>query len=106
MWIRSIARLAAMLSLVAATTTAQANDMHSFGRWMGIGWGDGYHSHYACPPRHSGAGRAQQKLPWWAIPASVGEGQSGAAHTFPPAGPSLFRQAGEGSSVIISDSPP
>ena len=113
MLIRSIVRAAAVLLLVAIVTPVRADGMHSFGRWAGIGWGDGYHSHYACPPRHSGPKHIDQKLPWWATPATdpeslpppAGPTPGSSPNTFPLPGQSLFRQPGEGSSVIISDSP-
>ena len=107
----SILRMAAALTLIVVVTPAWADGIHSFGRWAGIGWGDGYHSHYACPPRH-GAIRHDQKLPWWATPADGAEALPAAAPTrapahnsFPPQGQSLFRQPGEGSSVTVSSQP-
>src|SRR5262245_43970389 len=111
MLIQVIVRIAAVVTLVAVVTPARGDGMgHSFGRWLGVGWGDGYHSHYACPPRQGHHG--QQNLPWWATPAADAEllpqpaNLPSSGRHFPPAGQTLFRQPGEGSSVIISDSPP
>src|SRR5262245_18518791 len=72
--------VAAMLVLTTAGV-ASANYPYSLCRWTGIGWSDGYHSHYGCPPkRHAlvqqaGSTPASQPnaMPWWMTPAPEAE---------------------------------
>lgn len=111
------------LSLISLTATglvlaiAQSGraELPSVGRYLGVGWGDGYHSRTACPPKRHVAHHSypfaipatapqEKPIPWWKIPAVQPEELStpeptATTSTFPPSGPSLFRQPGEGSSV-------
>jgi len=107
---------AAVLAIMPLGSIARAE--WSLGRFLGYGWGDGYHSHSACPPRHAiGYGllpvqRQPAALPWWAtpvpaveaeaLPHPAAEPQPTTAPATPVPGASLFRQPGESSSVIVS----
>jgi hypothetical protein len=106
---RSLVSLIAAVSLVTIVPQAQAEVLGAMGRYLGVGWGDGFHSRAACPPRrHSGFNPYGPyypgTLPWWTVPQEAEPLPHPAAQTpttsraTPPAGPSLFRQAGEGSS--------
>jgi hypothetical protein len=111
--------IAAVGFFVVMTQSARG-ELPSMGRYLGVGWGDGYHSGTACPPKrhiahHSygfpvpATAPTETPIPWWKIPAVQPEElpapKSNAATTsFPPSGPSLFRQPGEGSSVAIQPS--
>jgi hypothetical protein len=114
--------LATVLALVPLLPAAGVEPVHALGRHHGIGWSDGYHSRAACPRRyyfgHHRAAPSATSFPWWTaptaepLPAAESEllpaptGQSPAtSRTFPPAGPSLFRQPGEGSAVPLSSAP-
>jgi len=97
------------------TTVALAAWPHQAGRHTGYGWSDGYHARNHCPPRRNPAGRhGSPAMPWWAIPAGEPAPQveplppaSGQARFYSgqpasPRGPSLFRQAGEDSSIFVT----
>ena len=101
--------IAAMAPPIAPPTQA---GWPGWGRYWGHGWGDGYHSGKTPPPhaRHNHHGRS---APYWAIlssdpfplsqPDSTSDPQ--ARHSRPAGasrGSSLFRRAGEGSSVLAS----
>jgi len=102
-----------VLALAAGTfvPAARAHWFSGVGRYLGVGWSDGYHAKNACPPRGAGAcPSGSPETPWWAVPALSGDslphpaaGTSSRARI--PSGPSLFRQPGEGSSVIVTESP-
>jgi hypothetical protein len=103
---RLIVLLVAILAAVSFAPPARGEWMHSIGRYLGVGWSDGYHSQTACPPKH--VARKPVALPgpppWWTIPADSAEPlphpaakQPVSASATPPAGQSLFRQPGEGS---------
>ena len=77
--------LALSLTLLAVVP-AQAG----LGRYLGCGWGDGYHAKNACAGYPAACHAGAPQSPWW-MPSSG------------PFGPSLFRQPGEGSSVIVTD---
>jgi len=114
MLIRSIIRVVAVVALLSIVTIARADWTHTVGRYLGVGWSDGYHSRSACPPRHMGTKQyVEEKLPWWATPAADAEqlpqpppANASGAHAYPPGVASLFRSPGEGSSVIESDKLP
>jgi hypothetical protein len=110
----------AMIAIVTVAMMARSGhaDVHqSMGRYLGIGWGDGYHSRNLCPPRHNAAQYTPATTtPWWATPAAPAEQLPHPAEQLPhPAapirpstgnsiratGPSLFRQPGEGTSITI-----
>src|SRR5262245_66323625 len=93
----AILRIIAVLTLVSAATTTVAGAEHSIWRWAGLGWGDGYHSHGACPPRHSASKQALQSLPWWAIPADAPSLPStrDPSRPLPPPGHPPFRPPGQ-----------
>jgi hypothetical protein len=92
---RTIFPLLAILAAVTFAPSARAHWFSGVGRYLGAGWGDGYHAKNACPPRRAGAGpHGSAETPWWAMPGP-----------HQPAGPSLFRQPGEGSSVIVTETP-
>lgn len=103
----------AAVALLTLMPAASAEIPHAFGRYHGTGWSDGYHSHAACPPKrrllHHSSAPAPASVPWWTIPAPDAEPLAppshhypGATRNFPPTGPSLFRQPGEGSSVTVA----
>ena len=111
---RPIVPVSIILAVVSTGSIAQAGPGHSFGRYAGIHWGDGYHSRSACPPKRHAAwyGQATEAAaPWWTVPASELEKlppprQDGVmTPASRPAGPSLFRQPGEGSSTIGPPAP-
>src|SRR5262245_46078652 len=105
--------LLGFLTLVSIVPAARGQSPCYLGRYLGFGWGDGYHSHTACPPKwhfpHHQTMPAACSAPLWTVPPSVLEPlppaptpQPITTGSFPPRGPSLFRQPGEGSSVSIS----
>jgi hypothetical protein len=112
MWLRLTLRIAAAVTLVAMARPAVA-DWHGVGRHWGLGWSDGYHARNACPPRRGIHHHGETAVPWWAIPAADGEPlphpaaarKVSAARPTHPDGPTLFRQPGEGSSVLTLDGP-
>src|SRR5437762_702717 len=65
--------LIASAMILTALPIARAELPHSIGRYCGIGWSDGYHSHTACPPkRHIVHHQSPppKPVPWWAVPAA------------------------------------
>jgi len=97
------------------TRVARAAWPHQMGRHAGLGWSDGYHARNHCPPRHNPVGpHCAPPAPWWAIPAAepipqveplppaAGQARFYRGQPASPRGPSLFRQAGEGSSILAS----
>jgi hypothetical protein len=106
--------LLAAVAFLALAPALQAAHSHHLGRYLGVGWSDGYHSRTACPPKRHllhAASQPTKPLPWWMIPA---EDLEPLPKTAPdeqlPApdaatGPSLFRQPGEGSSVYPHTAP-
>jgi hypothetical protein len=125
MWLRLTLRIAAVVMLLAMSRPAFA-DWHGVGRYWGLGWSDGYHARNACPPRRGIHHHGEMAVPWWAVPAADGEalphpaaprkvstarpmdadglGRPSYRPTHPD-GPTLFRQPGEGSSVLTLESP-
>ncbi len=102
-FIRSVVTTVTILSFVSA---AHAVEGHVVGRYLGMGWNDGYHSHTACPPKkqhhyfHMPVAAAKPvPTPWWKLPATDAEMIGSPTPAQPTSGPSLFRQPGEGSSV-------
>src|SRR3954452_16704587 len=75
---RSVALTGAMLLMAA---TARGEPAQSCGRYLGVGWGDGYHSRTGCPPKRHLVHRlpapfappAPAPVPWWKIPAADAE---------------------------------
>jgi hypothetical protein len=110
MQIRLILSLMATVALMHIAAHARADWHYSLGRHLGVGWGDGYHSRTACLPRRSvGYAGSQPSTPWWAAPAVETEPlpqpaatqPTGPSHPHTSPGPSLFRQPGEGSSIVV-----
>jgi hypothetical protein len=121
--------IAGSIAVVSTVTAASGQSPNSCGRYLGIGWSDGYHSHSACPPkpkvihqRPMGVpvvttarvmpGPAPAAVPWWKIPATPTEAAPAEPMPSPDgspsagsAGQSLFREPGEGSSVTASSGP-
>jgi len=112
----------AVVAVVALAQSVRGELPNSIGRHLGVGWSDGYHSRTACPPkRHTihqiqhlavpPTAPAAKPIPWWKIPAepepvpAPAPQPIGTTATFPPSGPSLFRQPGEGSSVTVQGTP-
>lgn len=97
-----------------STASLRAEHGQALGRHLGIGWGDGYHSRTACPPkrvmpRASAVPLAapSKQVPWWMIPASEPENVPVPAPTEGDAasGQSRSRQPGEGSSNFSPSGP-
>jgi hypothetical protein len=125
----SFVSLMVAVILLPIVPAARAQSPNSCGRYLGIGWSDGYHSHTACPPkRHAIHQRsvgvpvmttapiapAPASVPWWKIPAVPSEAAPPepipaplpqSAPSSSSAGQSLFRQPGEGSSVTALNAP-
>jgi hypothetical protein len=106
--------MAAIVAIATIVTSARAEWHYSLGRFHGYGWGDGYHSRTYCPPsRASGYSAKPAARPWWMMPAEqagplphpAAQPAMESVQSWPAMGPSLFRQPGEGSSVIISHVP-
>src|SRR3954464_906006 len=114
--------LVTAVALCTATPNLQAASPHSFCRYCGIGWSDGYHSHTACPPkRHIVHDKLAppprpKPVPWWAIPAeqldtpqpellpTPADQTPAISGTSSTSGRSLFRQSGDNSAVSELDS--
>ena len=105
-----------LVTTLLIAPAAQADWSHGPGRHWGIGWSDGYHAKNACPPRHShNCPNCQPPSPWWATmgqpaealppPAAMSPAPA-AGRTRVPAGHSLLRQPGEGTTVTLTDGPP
>jgi hypothetical protein len=109
------------LLIVPSAASLRADHAQVIGRHLGLGWGDGYHSHTACPPKRHPLRAAlppappqpAKALPWWMIPADSPENlptphdapSSPATPNTGAPGTSLFRQPGDGSSVYSPTSP-
>ena len=103
-WLSVGVALASLMVMPAA----KAAIPHSLGRHLGVCWGDGYHSRTACPPKRNVAWFPAVEstvpsgpTPWWKIPAPEGERVPTPSASEPTPGASLFRQPGEGSSVMM-----
>jgi len=110
--------ITATMTLLLIMPNARAGMPHALGRHCGVGWGDGYHAHGACPPTQHALlhqqSPAPQAAPWWMIPSSQTERpeseslpppaikEPGVSRAFPASGPSLFRQPGAGSQATAS----
>lgn len=46
----------------------RAGGGHSLGRYLGVGWGDGYHAP-PCPPHRGRRTPPPAAVPWWMLPA-------------------------------------
>jgi hypothetical protein len=112
----SVISLIAAISFVTLAPEARGELAGGLGRYLGVGWGDGYHSRAACPPRrHSGFNPYGPyypgTTPWWTVPEEAEPLPHPAAQSpattgaFSPAGPSLFRQSGENSSPSATGAP-
>ena len=108
---RTIFPLVLILAAVTLVPAAQAHWFSGLGRHLGVGWSDGYHAKNACPPQQAGGyPNGSAETPWWVVPGPQEEilphpPASSAARTHRPAGPSLLRQPGEGSRVIVTETP-
>jgi hypothetical protein len=101
-----------VVTVLALGSTLQAGHGQAIGRYIGVGWSDGYHSRTVCPPKrhmlHAAApvpvmqAPPIKQVPWWMIPAADAENLPAPQDAKPGAsgsgGTSLFRQPGEGSS--------
>lgn len=112
--------IVSVLLAVPTAATLRAEPVSSIGRYLGVGWSDGYHSHAACPPkRHvvrailpapsaAPSSAPAKSIPWWMIPADNPENLPAppdAAPSTSAPGASLFRQPGEGASAHPPASP-
>ena len=95
------------VAAVAVVPAVKGELPHSLGRHMGVCWGDGYHSRTACPPKRGTvwfptfeSTPPSGPVPWWKIPSPEGERLPTPAPSELTPGASLFRQPGEGSTVI------
>jgi|SRR4051812_44020648 hypothetical protein len=76
--LRSVVAAVAILMVGEAVS---AHDVLTVGRWSGIGWSDGYHSHAGCPPKPRVVAHhvvkpqpvKQKPIPWWMVPAADAE---------------------------------
>jgi cell division septation protein DedD len=100
-----------------------AHTPNAVGRYLGIGWSDGYHSHTACPPKQHAIHQrpvgvpvmatgpvapAPAPVPWWKTPVTpepIPAPEPQAAPSSSSAGQSLFRQPGDGPSVTALNAP-
>jgi hypothetical protein len=74
MRMRLILWLLAMGAFVAVVPNAHGEWHQAVGRYLGVYWGDGYHSRTNCPPKHAQhAPSLPTAKPWWAIPAAEAE---------------------------------
>src|SRR5215204_5518426 len=96
---RPVLLLSLILTVGALVSTARGNWLNEVGRHLAIGWSDGNHSRNACPntPMSQRPGGTPQPS-YWRVTAPTTRARL-------PAGPSLFRQTGEGSSLGIVDKP-
>jgi hypothetical protein len=96
-----------VLTVLTLARPALAGGFNPLGRFFGVGWSDGYHAQNVA--RLSGNDHPG-KVPWWATPAAGPEALPHPAQparpAIPPPGPSLFRQPGEGLSIIIEPAAP
>src|SRR5206468_2860255 len=83
----SLVLLVAAGLAVAIVPTVRGQSPNSIGRYLGIGWSDGYHSHTACPPKPHAIHQqpvvvpvvtpvpaaAPAPVPWWKVPAAPPE---------------------------------
>lgn len=101
---RAAVLLMTLVSVVTAAPPAQAH-WWGVGRYLGVGWGDGYHAKNAGPANHGipNYPHGSPDVPWWAVPAESLPQPARRHEPQLPAGPSLFRQPGEGSSVIVPE---
>jgi hypothetical protein len=70
---RRIVRVTPVLWVVASfgfLPTAYAGGWHGLGRYLGVGWGDGYHAP-VCPPHRACRAPAPAAVPWWMLPATA-----------------------------------
>jgi len=98
---------AVAIAALTIVPLAKAEPPYSLSRHLGVYWGDGYHSRTACPPKRGAvyfpafeSAPAGGPVPWWKIPSPEAERLPPPAAS-QPGGASLFRQPGEGSSVIV-----
>ena len=114
MRIRLVVSVALIATFALAVSAARGEWHQAVGRYLGIGWGDGYHARTNCPPKHGKFGTlppAPVEKPWWAIPAADTEPlphpaatrQTGEDALPIPSGQSLFRRPGEASPIITTD---
>jgi hypothetical protein len=103
--------LVSVVAVLSMAPIVRADYWHALGRHLGHGWGDGYHSRAACPPKQllRSSAPPAKSVPWWMIPAEGAEPLPAPGEVLPSpssaTGPSLFRQPGEGSSVHPSAAP-
>jgi hypothetical protein len=114
MQIRPVLSVVAVFAVLLIAPSARAEWHYSLGRYHGYGWGDGYHARTYCPPARASVYSGKPAAPpWWMTPAEqieevphpAAKPAFEAVQAWPAMGPSLFRQPGEGSSVIISHAP-
>ena len=107
MQFRQSLSFAVAIAALTIVPLAKAEPPHSLSRYLGVHWSDGYHSRTACPSKRSAvyfpafeSAPAGGPVPWWKIPSTEAERLPAPAAS-QPGGASLFRQPGEGSSVIV-----
>lgn len=105
---RAIVPLLSIVMCFSLAAAAEANWLNGVGRYLGVGWSDGYHSQSNCPPKHAGGNcpNCNPSTPWWATPAQsemLPHPARAPIGPHMPTGPSLFRQSGDGSSVIVTE---
>jgi hypothetical protein len=84
---RDVGRLSLLTlgAVITVVTVAEAAHPQTIGRYLGIGWGDGYHAP-ACPPHRGRRAAPPAAIPWWMLPSST-EPSRPPAEPLPPAAP-------------------
>ena len=107
---RTILTLVTVALMLTLVPQAYAHWPSTLGRHLGVGWSDGYHAQNDCPPGHSrNLPYSSWEVPWWTFPAPQTRPPPALAaphaRSGRPTGPSLFREPGEGASVVTTVQP-
>ena len=114
MRIRLVLAVVLIATLASVVSAARGEWHQAVGRYLGVCWGDGYHSRTNCPPKHGRIGTPPPvEKPWWAVPAADAETmphpaaarQPGAEALPAPSGQTLFQRPGETLPIVTTDRP-